>query len=40
MMKIYVNFQKLIPLAWVNDDYCDCDDFTDEPGTPACPNGR
>jgi len=31
---------KTIPIAWVNDDYCDCKDGTDEPGTSACWNGR
>ncbi|KAH9388941.1 hypothetical protein TYRP_008290 [Tyrophagus putrescentiae] len=28
-----------IPFMLVNDDYCDCDDGTDEPGTSACSNG-
>eukprot|EP00944_MAST-04C_sp_MAST-4C-sp1_P009587 g9587.t1 len=34
------NGGKILKQKQINDDYCDCADGTDEPGTSACDNGR
>lgn len=34
------NGSKKFTKAQLNDDFCDCSDGTDEPGTSACPEGK
>lgn len=34
-----LNSEQRIPFEFLNDDYCDCEDATDEPSTNACGNG-
>ena len=35
-----LDHSKTMDISRLNDDFCDCEDGSDEPGTNACPNGR
>lgn len=34
------NGETLLRMRHLNDDYCDCKDGSDEPGSSACPGGK